>query len=382
MAWCYPADRNILRTRAWNGPAGRLRARLGRRSAHLAGREHCRLHGHAHRPRGERLPQRDLSRAGRPLHPSSPPDLRREAGRLPALVAGRARARLCLEPGRRLLAAVRPPASRRRGEAPDQHEGERARAGVVAGRHAARIRRAHARSAVRGRGRREARAAPLHAPLLQVRRRGLDGRPQAAGLRRRLRRLDGTVPAHGGRLRGHVPDLVSRQRVDRVLVCARRRLGHEDLLRSLRGGRRRGRAAQITGSDGQCAFPAWSPDGALLAFLYVPGIFDDPRHAQITVVPAKGGEQRILSASLDRNCNPYPPDPRSGLGRRRDRVRGRGSRQQRPVPRLCGRLQLRRDPPRDRCHGTSTRQAATSSTRLPLRRRSPSSTWQASRSRS
>ena len=39
----------------------------------------------------------------------------------------------------------------------------------------------------------------------------------------------------------------------------------------------------------------------------MPGIFDDPRHAQLTVVPAKGGEQRILSASLDRNCNPYPP---------------------------------------------------------------------------
>ena len=68
-----------------------------------------------------------------------------------------------------------------------------------------------------------------------------------------------------------------------------------------------GAPRKITGSDGQCAFPAWSPDGALLAFLYVPGIFDDPRHAQLTVVPAKGGEQRILSASLDRNCNPYPP---------------------------------------------------------------------------
>ena len=68
-----------------------------------------------------------------------------------------------------------------------------------------------------------------------------------------------------------------------------------------------GAPRKVTGSDGQCAFPAWSPDGALLAFLYVPGIFDDPRHAQLTVVPAKGGEQRILSASLDRNCNPYPP---------------------------------------------------------------------------
>jgi dipeptidyl aminopeptidase/acylaminoacyl peptidase len=68
-----------------------------------------------------------------------------------------------------------------------------------------------------------------------------------------------------------------------------------------------GEPRKVTGSDGQCAFPAWSPDGALLAFAYTPGIFDDPRHAQLAVVPAKGGEQRVLSAALDRNCFPYPP---------------------------------------------------------------------------
>jgi dipeptidyl aminopeptidase/acylaminoacyl peptidase len=68
-----------------------------------------------------------------------------------------------------------------------------------------------------------------------------------------------------------------------------------------------GEPVKITGSDGQAAFPAWSPDGALVAFLYTPGVFDDPRHPQLTLVPAKGGELRILSASLDRNCNPYPP---------------------------------------------------------------------------
>jgi len=68
-----------------------------------------------------------------------------------------------------------------------------------------------------------------------------------------------------------------------------------------------GEPVKITRSDGQCAFPAWSPDGALIGFLYAPGIFDDPRHAQIAVVPAKGGDLRILTSSLDRNCNPYPP---------------------------------------------------------------------------
>ncbi|MBA3718368.1 MAG: S9 family peptidase, partial [Actinobacteria bacterium] len=68
-----------------------------------------------------------------------------------------------------------------------------------------------------------------------------------------------------------------------------------------------GDPVKITRSDGACAFPAWSPDGALVAFLYIPGVFEDPRHAQLAVVPAKGGELRVLTSSLDRNCNPYPP---------------------------------------------------------------------------
>jgi dipeptidyl aminopeptidase/acylaminoacyl peptidase len=68
-----------------------------------------------------------------------------------------------------------------------------------------------------------------------------------------------------------------------------------------------GEPVKITRSDGQAALPAWSLDGALLAFLYAPGVFDDPRHAQLAVIPAKGGELRILSSALDRNCNPYPP---------------------------------------------------------------------------
>ena len=222
---------------------------------------------------------------------------------------------------------------------------------MVAGRHAARIRRAHARSAVRGGGRGEARAAPLHAPLLQVRRRGLDGRPQAAGLRRRLRRFDGTGPADGGRLREHVPDLVSRQRVDRVLVCARRRLGHEDLLRSLRGGRRRGRAAQDHGLGRAVRVPR-------VVTRRCPACLPlRARDLRRPAARAAHGRPRQGRRAADPLClprpelQPLPARPRSGLGRRRDRVRGRGSRQQRPVPRLCGRLQLRRDPPRDRCHG-------------------------------
>ena len=65
--------------------------------------------------------------------------------------------------------------------------------------------------------------------------------------------------------------------------------------------------AKITGSDGDCASPAWSPDGATIAFVYTPGVYDAPRHAQIAVVAPEGGETTILTGDLDRNCAPYPP---------------------------------------------------------------------------
>jgi dipeptidyl aminopeptidase/acylaminoacyl peptidase len=68
-----------------------------------------------------------------------------------------------------------------------------------------------------------------------------------------------------------------------------------------------GEPRKVTDSRGACLSPAWSPDGSLLACIYAPGVFDEPRHGQIAVVPPKGGELRILTSSLDRNCAPYPP---------------------------------------------------------------------------
>lgn len=68
-----------------------------------------------------------------------------------------------------------------------------------------------------------------------------------------------------------------------------------------------GEPRKITRSDGQCGFPAWSPDGALIAFFYTPGVFDDPRHAQLAVVPQPEGDVHVLTSDLDRNCFPYPP---------------------------------------------------------------------------
>jgi dipeptidyl aminopeptidase/acylaminoacyl peptidase len=69
-----------------------------------------------------------------------------------------------------------------------------------------------------------------------------------------------------------------------------------------------GEPHRLTPAQGYCEVPSWSPDGSLVAFRYTPGIYDDPHHAQIAVVPAEGGGQpRVLTAALDRNCNSYPP---------------------------------------------------------------------------
>ena len=68
-----------------------------------------------------------------------------------------------------------------------------------------------------------------------------------------------------------------------------------------------GEPKRLTAGDSAYEAPAYSPDGKLLACKWSPGGFDFPRHTQIAVVDAKtGGDRRILTASLDRQCSPYP----------------------------------------------------------------------------
>ena len=67
-----------------------------------------------------------------------------------------------------------------------------------------------------------------------------------------------------------------------------------------------GDPVKLTSSEGQCDFVVWSPDGSQLAFLYTHGTLDWPRHGQLAVVGAEGGERRVLTADLDRTCAPYP----------------------------------------------------------------------------
>ena len=68
-----------------------------------------------------------------------------------------------------------------------------------------------------------------------------------------------------------------------------------------------GEPERLTPGDGVYSAPSWSPDGSMIACKWEPGGFDFPRHPQIALVdPKTGGDRRILTASLDRKCDPYP----------------------------------------------------------------------------
>jgi dipeptidyl aminopeptidase/acylaminoacyl peptidase len=68
-----------------------------------------------------------------------------------------------------------------------------------------------------------------------------------------------------------------------------------------------GEPKRLTPGDSNHYAPSYSPDGKLLAVKWDPGGFDFPRNPQIAVVDAETGEnRRILTASLDRTCDPYP----------------------------------------------------------------------------
>jgi dipeptidyl aminopeptidase/acylaminoacyl peptidase len=67
-----------------------------------------------------------------------------------------------------------------------------------------------------------------------------------------------------------------------------------------------GEPQRITSTDGSCLAPVWSPAGDRIAFLFAPGEFDEPRHGRVAVVDVATGERKILTTDLDRNAAPYP----------------------------------------------------------------------------
>jgi dipeptidyl aminopeptidase/acylaminoacyl peptidase len=62
----------------------------------------------------------------------------------------------------------------------------------------------------------------------------------------------------------------------------------------------------LTPPDSSAWAPSWSADGSRLAHYFVPGILDDPRHQQVAVLDVASREQRVLTASMDRQCVPFP----------------------------------------------------------------------------
>ncbi|HET7573058.1 MAG TPA: S9 family peptidase [Gaiellaceae bacterium] len=63
---------------------------------------------------------------------------------------------------------------------------------------------------------------------------------------------------------------------------------------------------QLTGDDASFGSPSWSPDGSRLAFHWEPEDGTDPHHTQIGVMNADGSDWKLLTASLDRQCGPFP----------------------------------------------------------------------------
>jgi dipeptidyl aminopeptidase/acylaminoacyl peptidase len=63
---------------------------------------------------------------------------------------------------------------------------------------------------------------------------------------------------------------------------------------------------RLTQPDESGNLPSFSPDGALIAYVHTPEDGTSPHHSQIAVMRPDGSDRRILTASLDRQCAPYP----------------------------------------------------------------------------
>lgn len=67
-----------------------------------------------------------------------------------------------------------------------------------------------------------------------------------------------------------------------------------------------GEPRRLTQGGGRIDRVSWSADGARLAAQRYPGVFDDPKHTQIAVIEATSGEIDLITTGLDRNCGTYP----------------------------------------------------------------------------
>jgi dipeptidyl aminopeptidase/acylaminoacyl peptidase len=63
---------------------------------------------------------------------------------------------------------------------------------------------------------------------------------------------------------------------------------------------------RLTQADESASMASFPPDGTLIAYYHSPEDGTSPHHSQVAVMRADGSERRILTASLDRQCAPYP----------------------------------------------------------------------------
>jgi len=63
---------------------------------------------------------------------------------------------------------------------------------------------------------------------------------------------------------------------------------------------------RLSRPDEGAAMASFSPDGSLVAYRHEPDDRTYPHHGQIAVMRPDGSERRILTASLDRQCTPFP----------------------------------------------------------------------------
>ena len=71
---------------------------------------------------------------------------------------------------------------------------------------------------------------------------------------------------------------------------------------------------KLTADDETGSRPSFSPDGSLIAYYHTPYDGTSPHHGQVAVMAADGGDRRVLTTSLDRNCEPYPTRARRRSG--------------------------------------------------------------------
>ena len=63
---------------------------------------------------------------------------------------------------------------------------------------------------------------------------------------------------------------------------------------------------RLTQPDESANLASFSPDGSLLAYVHAVEDGTSPHHGQIAVMRPDGSDRRVLTASLDRQCSPFP----------------------------------------------------------------------------